>query len=784
MAEPFRRKTPDEILHSIRKINRGRLKIILGAVSGSGKTYHMLQEGFALKKRSIDVVMGTAAVSGHPRTEEQMAEFETIEPIIWMKDGVRREDLDVEAIISRNPEVILVDGLAHHNRPGSPNLTRLDDVLMLLDHNISVITTINIYELKEVKAVAEKLLGTKVKVDVCLPENTLALADEVKLLDVSPNDILSRLKDGSIDMAAAKERTESLLFERNNLAVLRKLALRFLAGEVDGELDGYRQKLGLVGPSGANERVLVPVQYNLNGSLLVRRGQQIAKRLGAELFSVCFLPVGKKLSKGEETFRRSIKKLVDKVEGTFGEVFLSNEHAAARIASHAIDKKITRIVMGQSKWNRYEELIRGSVINEILRKTRNIDIFIMADRSESNGERVIPAKRERAKVNPYERLSRSEMTEQIAKMKRGRLKVYVGAAPGVGKTYTMLREANELKKKGIDIVIGLLETHGRKETYEQVGSLDCIPRKVIGYKQAFFEEMDTDAIIIRNPEVVLVDELAHSNVPGSNCRKRYQDVEKILESGISVISTMNIQHVESLNDSIEQITGVRVRETVPDHILRDTDDIVLVDLSPEGLRQRMLDGNIYAREKITQSLDHFFKKENLIALRELALREVADDVDERLESIERKRALRGPWRNQEVIFVCVDLQQDGERLIRRGFRIAYRLKAIWYVGYVKDHPVLAEHEHLALERIKCLTERLGGIFETYEASRQREVVAELARQLHRKNATQVIIGKSVRTRIEEILKGSVTQRLLRSIRHLDVLVVADKKTEGKKGNAL
>ena len=285
--------------------------------------------------------------------------------------------------------------------------------------------------------------------------------------------------------------------------------------------------------------------------------------------------------------------------------------------------------------------------------------------------------------------------------------------------------------------------------------------------------MDTDAIIRRNPEVVLVDELAHTNVPGTKYHKRYEDVEDILAAGISVISTMNIQHLESLNDSVEQITGVRVRETVPDHILRTADEVELIDISPKALRDRMTEGRIYAPEKVEQALNNFFKTVNLIALRELAPREVADDVDERLEAWERKRTLRGPWRKQEVIFVCTNLKADGERLIRRGFRIAYRLKALWYVAYVKDHHPLTDVEKVTLNNIQQLTERLGGIFEKYETGDRRHVFRELVKQMNEKNATQVIIGQSARTRWEEIIKGSVSQRLLREVRHMDVLVVAD-----------
>jgi two-component system sensor histidine kinase KdpD len=287
--------------------------------------------------------------------------------------------------------------------------------------------------------------------------------------------------------------------------------------------------------------------------------------------------------------------------------------------------------------------------------------------------------------------------------------------------------------------------------------------------------MDTEAIILYNPEVVLVDELAHTNVPGSKYRKRYEDVDDILEAGISVISTMNIQHLESLNDSVEQITGVRVRETVPDHILRRADEIELIDMSAKALRDRMKEGQIYAPIKVEQALNNFFKTGNLIALRELALREIADDVDERLEAWERKRTLRGPWRQEEVIFVCVNLRHDSERLIRRGFRIAYRLKATWYVSYVKDHP-LTDEEKQTLNKIQQLTERLGGVFEMYEAKDRRHIFKKLVSQMNEKKVTQVIIGQSARTRWEEIIKGSVIQRLLREVRHMDVLVVADQQS--------
>lgn len=777
MGEQFRRKSPEEILQSIYQMQRGRLKIILGAVSGTGKTYHMLLEGNRLKKDGIDVVIGMVSASERPKTIEQIGCLEIIPSIIWPVNGKEMYDLDVDAIIARNPEVVLVDVLSHRNRPEAPRPTRLDDIHFLLKKKISVVTTVNIYELEGVRGIADKLTGGKVKVNCTVPEDTLALADEVKLLDVTPEVILNRLQEGEIELQNEESRGRDNLFHRSNLAVLRELALRFLAEEVNDTLDDYREKHGMIGPSGASERILVTVQYHWNGSILIRRGQQIAKRLGGDLLVVCF--ANKNLSKNELTFKRSIIKLVEKVGGEFEEIPLHQDTAADQIVQYATDHNVTRIVMGQSKRTRWEEIVYGSIINKILRKTKNIDVFIVADRAEKDGERVIPTKQIKKEkgTDPYRRLTTQELVMEMDKLKRGTLKVYIGAAPGVGKTYTMLREANELKKKGIDIVIGLLETHGRKETIEQVGTMEIIPRKTISYKGTKLEEMDTEAIIKRNPEVVLVDELAHTNVPGSKYHKRYMDVEDLLKAGISVISTMNIQHLESLNDSVEQITGVRVRETVPDHILRTADEIELIDISPKALRERMKEGRIYATIKVEQALNNFFKTGNLIALRELALREVADDVDERLEAWERKRTLRGPWRKQEVIFVCTNLRPDSERLIRRGFRIAYRLKATWYVSYVKDHHPLTGEEQQVLYKIRHLTERLGGVFKMYETKDRRNVFRRLVSEMNEKRATQVIIGQSARTRLEEIMKGSVIQRLLREVRHMDVLVVADQQKQ-------
>ncbi len=770
MVDQFRRKTAEEILQSISAITRGRLKIILGAVSGSGKTYDLLQEGNDLKAKGIDVVIGLIGAAERPEAFGQMGALECIPAIDWNHKGKTGRDLDMAALYIRHPEVVLVDELARKNRPAAANRSRVEDVMELVGNGISVITTMNIYELTGVKEAAERVLKHPLPVSHTVPAGVLSEADEVRLLDVTPEAVLKRLHEGRMqDQTKGKP-----FFEKEHLAVLRELSLRFLAAEVDDDLNVQREQEGLSGPSGAAHRVLVCVQYHLTGSILIRRGNQIAKRLGGVLFVASFIPSKKKYIKEEQLFRKSIKKLIKKLEGQFEEIIISKKEIAEEIVEHAIRNHITQIVLGQSKQTRREEIIRGSIVNKILRKSKHMDVLLVADIAEASGERVIPAYQpNRQKHNPYRRLSAEERKEKILGVKKGNLKVYIGAAPGVGKTYTMLREANQLKNNAIDVVIGLLETHGRKETADQVREVDIIPRRQIAYKNVTLEEMDLDAILDRNPEVVLVDELAHTNVPGSKNKKRYQDVMEILDAGISVISTMNIQHVESLNDTVQQITGVLIRETVPDQVLHAADELQLIDISPKALIQRMLEGNIYTKDKIEQSLTNFFKIQNLIALRELALRELADEVDEKLESLKRREGVRGPWRREETIVVCVNLRKDSERLIRRAFRMAYRLKADWHILYVKDKKVMTEDQEEILNKIKLLAERLGGNFELHDAPNRRGTVDEIIKQLEKKKATQVIIGHSARTRRQEIVEGSVVERLLRKARHLDILVVAD-----------
>ena len=368
---------------------------------------------------------------------------------------------------------------------------------------------------------------------------------------------------------------------------------------------------------------------------------------------------------------------------------------------------------------------------------------------------------------PEEMLARLHKEERAAG--RGRLKLFLGFAAGVGKTYEMLSEANRRRIGGQDIVIGYVETHKRKETEGQIGALELVPRKQIEYKGAIFEEMDTEAVITRHPKWVLVDELAHTNVPGSKNEKRYQDVIEILNAGINVESTLNVQHLESLNDTVYQITGVKVRETVPDWVLGEADEVVTVDITPRALINRLQRGDVYPVEKVPQALQNFFTEGNLSALREIALREVASEVDRSVQSYREEHDVTKTWQTQERVMVCISPDKPSDRLLRRGWRISRRLRADIVAVYVPlGKPTLEQQK--VLENDFSLANRLGIRIERTEGTKIAESLAEYAAK---NQVTQIVIGHSHRTRLNEFIQGSLVNDLIRLARGIDILLVAE-----------
>jgi len=362
----------------------------------------------------------------------------------------------------------------------------------------------------------------------------------------------------------------------------------------------------------------------------------------------------------------------------------------------------------------------------------------------------------------------------------GKLRIFVGAAPGVGKTYEMLQQAHARKRDGYDIVIGIVETHGRRETEALLQGLETVPRRRVDYKGQWLEEMDLDAIIARRPQIVLVDELAHTNAEGSRHPKRYLDVEELMRHGIDVFTTVNIQHIESLNDVIAQITHVRVRETVPDAVFDRADAVELVDLTPEDLIQRLKEGKVYVPRQAERALEHFFSPANLTALRELALRRTAERVDEQLLSEMRAHAIQGPWPAGERILVCISEDRRCAGLVRYSKRLADRLHGPWIALYVEGRRAvqLSEEERDRIADTLRLAEALGGEPVTLPAS-NRSIADDVIGYAQANNVTQIVIGKSARTRWFEILHGSVVHDLVRRSGNISVHVIAGDTIAGE-----
>ncbi|MBC8063107.1 MAG: universal stress protein [Clostridiaceae bacterium] len=372
----------------------------------------------------------------------------------------------------------------------------------------------------------------------------------------------------------------------------------------------------------------------------------------------------------------------------------------------------------------------------------------------------------------FKTISPEDDLEITNKKATGNLKIFLGYAPGVGKTYSMLNEANRRSNRGQDVIIGYLETHGRAETEGQVSTLETIPRKKIQYNGVNLEEMNTEAIIARNPSVVLVDELAHTNITGSANKKRYEDVQELLDHGINVISTLNIQHLESLNDVIKQITGVTVIETIPDKIVDNAAEIVVVDITPDALQSRLKRGNVYKPENIDRALKNFFRKGNLNALREIALRQTAEGVDEDLEEYMKEHGIKDNWYTVERVLVCISASPSAKKLIRRGARIAKRNKCEWTVTDVNcthfSAPKLTKKDFELLQSHYKLAKQLGADIETLSG---KSVSQELARFAEKKHITQIIIGHSRRTVLQTFLRGSTVSKLLMLLKDVEIHVI-------------
>lgn len=732
-----KRTEPDEILKQIVKLSSGRHKIFLGMAPGVGKTYRMLEEAKELKKKGIDIVIGYIETQNRSENLNLINIHEVIPKKKLKVNNTEFYDLDLEAILERRPATVIIDELAHNNFPGSLNQKRYQDVQELLKNGISILSTLNIHQLDSIAPVIEKNIG--IKINETVPDWILNQADELVLIDIPIDELYHRLQVKQIYSEEQLKHAMKYFFKRSNLVLLRDLALNIVAERVDAEV--VSEKLS----AKIKARILVaasPKETSLN---LIRHAAEISKSSHADLDVLCILT-----KNIEQNLINDLREVTRISNGNFFLVKDIKTGIAEELIHFIKSNRITQVVMGYSKIPPWKQLVSDSKVFKVLEQTSNLDVLIINSKKDSIKSSIETIKSELEIID-----------EKPSKVNFGKLKIYIGMAPGVGKTYKMLQDAKELHNHGKNILLGIIDTHGRPETAELMTGLNILPPKLIEHKGKYLQEFDLESGILTKPEYILIDELAHTNVPGAINNKRYQDVQYLLRAGINVMSTVNIQHIESLNDIVEQVTGIKVRETVPDWIISHASEIVLIDLSPEALQERLKAGKVYSLDKIEQALTHFFQKKNLIALRELSLREVAESVEHEMYPKEKK----------SKVLCFVDITSSTLRLIRKSARIANRLQAELIVMHIaKNTSKLTEEKKIAIIELEQLIVELGGDFRLVEG---KDIVNEVINAVAKVKPDYTVIGEARRKGIFTLLQGAILRNILNKIIDSHTWVIGD-----------
>jgi two-component system sensor histidine kinase KdpD len=582
-----------------------RLTIYLASAPGAGKTYRLLTEAHFQRQAGRRVAIGWIETKDRPGLDELARDLPSIPLRGFEINGSTFEDFDVDAAIASNYETILLDELAHSNPPGATHAKRWQDALALRAAGKSVLGAFNIQHLETVALTAERIIGHPIREIV--PISLLKSADGVIALDVSPAVLESRLRSGRIVRSDDIDRAAQGVFQPSNLQMMRDLLLQ----TVDA------LTVPVVSPAKTSTALAIVNGDDECGTYL--------RRVGA-LADVLDLAV-------EVTI----------VDGDGGEEIAQIARAAADAAVIALPPRLAEGRLDNVR-AAFVAFPNGELARKILSRPADRDLFVV-DTTRPSAPSIVDVAR-----HPYGQTAGDRL-----RIGYGKLVIYLGSVAGSGKTYAMLDRAHDLCAESLDVVVGLVETHGRVDTAAKLAGLEVLPRLPNG-------ELDREAIVRRHPDVALIDELAHSNEPGSPFPKRYDDVIAILRQGISVISTLNIQHLEGLGDAVERLTGTHVRETLPDTILELADDVIFVDVTPAVLRERLRDGKIYPKERIESALVHFFRTENLSALRELTVRE--------LMRARRQRRHAPPFAR---IVLGVNARERDVGLIERMGRLVTRL---------------------------------------------------------------------------------------------------------------
>jgi two-component system, OmpR family, sensor histidine kinase KdpD len=683
-----RRRKAEALLEEVG--GRARLLVYIASAAGAGKTRRLLDDARRMRAAGKNVAIGWIDLKGRPELERLAEGLPRIAPRAVRIEGEQFFDFDFDRAVELHPDAVVLDELAHDNLPGSPHAKRWQDALALRDRGVSVLGAFNIAHLETAAPVAQAALGYPVREIV--PVSFLRSADEVIALDVSPSLLKSRLRSGKVVRPEDVDRALDGAFSDKTLYVLRELLLRTI-----DELTIPAVSAGSVSTAAALVSPNVPIEPFL------RRTDAIADALDLAL---------------QIYYPDSVSP--DEVEA------LAREFDAEVLVADFDERRLDVAQLPAS----LIALPLGNLARQLANQPLNRDIFIAGV-----GQTFLAPG-----AGAEERAERA--FGDRARAGYGKLTVFLGPAAGSGKTVAMLDRAHQLQSEGVDVVAGYVETHGRKETAALVEGLEVIPRKRVDVNGITYEELDRDAVVARKPKVVLIDELAHTNAPGFAAHKRYEDVLAILRAGIDVLTTLNIQHLEALTDAVLRLTGTDVRETLPDEILALADEVVLVDVTPETLRQRLREGKIYPPERVDAALSNFFTVNNLRALRELAVREAIAAKD--------RGRVRAPF---ERLLLTVAPRISDAAFIERCAKIARRLVTEFAVVCVTD---TLEEQHDVCERLREETDRFRGTFIRASGINKPQKVLEIARS---RPETTVAVGGAMR-KPRWLERGPFARRLL------------------------
>ena len=645
MDSGAKRPSATEILKDLG--GQARLTVYVGFAPGVGKTYRLLSEAQQLQQSGKQVVLGWIETKGRLDLEHLCEAIPTLPPRMVPMGATNFPEFDFDAAVAAHPDAIVLDELAHTNLPGSVHAKRWQDALALRDAGIGVIGAFNIAHLETVAPTAESLIGFPIREIV--PLSFLKAADQVIAMDIAPEQLEARLHAGAIVRKEDISRALQGPFRPQTLRALREMMLRTIDDLTEPELPAARISKAVA--------LLLP---GVDGDVFVERVAAFADALNLwlELATVAG-------SDAESAQRWRLA------------------HGASIMALPHFDFHRLKLADFNAS---FVAVPKGDVATALVAAPTDRDILVV------DPDRQLPAHVTASSFgqHPYSRTAGDRL-----RVGYGRLTVYLGAAAGCGKTYAMLEQAHQLKAEGVDLVVGFVETHGRVDTARKLEGLEILPRLEFNANGVHYSELEVPALLARKPQVALIDELAHTNAPGSKFVKRYEDVLSVLRAGISVITTLNVQHLEGLNDAVRRLTGVTVRETMPDGILELADDVVLIDASAQTLRDRLREGKIYPKERIEAALGSFFRVENLTALRELALREAL-----RTRAISRRRL------SVSEIILGVAARERDTGLIQRAARLAKRLDADFSVIHVARSQAVAQSA--AIDMLRETTSTLQG----------------------------------------------------------------------------